>query len=141
MKNTFLYFLCTSIILSSACSSSKNSKNKTIAGYTWELEYLKDSKVAFEELYPDKKPQISFNAETKTVSGNDGCNGYSAPYTLKGNSLYFGEPGPSTLMYCGEGSSAFRETIKKINSYKIKEDKLVLLTDDVEVMRFYKIKQ
>ena len=106
---------------------------------TWELEYLSGPRIAFEGLYPDKKPQITFNKDTKKVVGNNGCNGYNADYTLNGNSIYFGEPGPSTLMYCGEGETFFLNTIKKINSYSIDKDgKLNLMMNEVTMMRFKK---
>lgn len=44
------------------------------------------------------------------------------------------------MMYCGEGESVFLNTIKKINKYQIDSSgNLVLLIDDVAMMRFTKI--
>ena len=91
-------------------------------------------------MFSDKKPQLEFNREEGIVTGNSGCNGYSAQFKVDGNTISFGEPGPSTLMYCGEGETFFRNTIKKVNRFKIDENgKLNLMLDDVPMMRFKKI--
>ncbi|HYH56091.1 MAG TPA: META domain-containing protein, partial [Anseongella sp.] len=66
---------------------------------TWELEYISGPRIAFEGLFPDKKPRISFDKTTSEVSGHNSCNGYSAKYTLNGPGISFGEPGPTTMMY------------------------------------------
>ena len=91
-------------------------------------------------MFSDKKPQLEFNREEGIVTGNSGCNGYSAQFKVDGNTISFGEPGPSTLMYCGEGETFFRNTIKKVNRFKIDENgKLNLMLNDVPMMRFKKI--
>lgn len=141
MKKSFHLFICTMVIFFSACSSSKNSDQPTLTGHTWELEYLSGTKFSFKDLFPVKKPQLTFEINSNTVTGNDGCNGYTAPFTLEGNKLSFGEPGPATLMYCGEGEAFFRENMKKIDAYRIDEEKLSLLSEDVEMLRFYKKEQ
>jgi heat shock protein HslJ len=106
---------------------------------SWELEFLSGPRIAFEGLFPDKKPNITFNKTTNKVEGNNSCNGYSADYTLKGNDISFGEPGPTTMMYCGEGETFFLKTIKKTNKYMIdSHGKLNLMIGDVPMMRFKK---
>lgn len=108
----------------------------------WELDYLSGPRIAFEGLYPDKKPKITFNKTTNKVEGNNSCNGYSADYILNGNEISFGEPGPTTMMFCGEGEKFFLTTIKKVNTYTIDSDgKLNLMIGDVPMMRFKKITQ
>lgn len=125
------------LILSSACKSDKNSN--TIFGSTWELEYLSGPGNPMAELFSNKKPYLSFNQDTMRVEGNSGCNGYSADFTLEGNKISFGEPGPTTMMYCGEGENFFIGILKNINKYKIdSEGKLSLLVGDVPFMRFKK---
>jgi heat shock protein HslJ len=138
MKKPIYLLVCIAIILFSACSSSKNSDTYELTGSSWELEYINGPRKILDSLFPVKKPQLTFKEENKTVTGNDGCNGYSAPFTLKGKNISFGEPGPGTLMYCGEGDAIFRETMKEIDGYKMEEKKLVLLTKDVPMMRFHK---
>lgn len=142
MKKSFSLFLCVAVILFTSCSPSNNSEKQTLTGHTWELEYLSGPKITFEGLFDVKKPQLTFDQENKTVTGNDGCNNYEAPFTLDGNKLSFGESsGPTTLMYCGDGDVFFQETIKKIDAYKMEGDKLVLLSDDMDMMRFHKTDQ
>ena len=141
MNKTSFVFAFITVIFLSACSSSRNSNIKEITGTTWELEYLAGTTLSFKELFPQKNPQLTFEKESKTVLGNDGCNGYNAPFLVEGKKLSFGEPGPSTLMYCGEGEAFFRKNMKKIDGYKMDEGKLVLLSGDEEMLRFHKIIQ
>ena len=116
----------------SSCSSSKKTMQDALFTTTWELEYLSGPRIAFEGLYPDRKPKIAFNETSKMVEGTTSCNGYAAEYSLDGNSISFGEPGPATLMYCGEGETFFLNTIKKVNGYMIDTDgKLNLMLDDI----------
>jgi heat shock protein HslJ len=117
------------------------ANNDALYSTTWELDYISGPRIAFEGLYPNKKPSIKFDKSTSQVFGNAGCNGYSAPYTLKGNSLTFGEQGPTTMMFCeGGGEQTFLQTIKKITSYSIDKDgKLNLIMNDVPMMRFKKV--
>lgn len=121
-----------------ACQSSKSTA-EALYNTTWELEYITGPRIAFNGLYPDRKPKITFNKATNNVEGNASCNGYRAEYTLNGNKITFGEPGPTTMMYCGEGEQTFLNTIKKVNTYSFNEDgKLVLMMDDVAMMTFKK---
>lgn len=126
--------------LSLAISSCASSKQDKLFDITWELEYITGPRIAFDGLYPDKKPKISFNKDTKKVSGNNSCNGYTADFTIEEDAISFGEPGPSTLMYCGEGEQVFLNMMERINTYSFSEDgKLNLLMDDVVMMRFHKV--
>ena len=120
-------------------TSTENMTNEDLFGIPWELEYLSGPRIAFQGLFPDKKPQITFNPNTQKVEGNSGCNGYAARYTLNGNNLSFGEPDLTTMMYCGEGEKFFLNIIQKVNRYFIDEDgKLNLAIDEVPMMRFKK---
>jgi len=139
MKKYIIAILSISTLLLNSCMATKDSKGDAgIYGTTWELEYISGPRIAFEGLYPDKKPQITFDEKEKNVHGNSGCNGYSAPFTIDGKSLTFGEPGPSTMMFCeGGGEQQFLQQIKKTTSYSIDKDgKLNLIMGDVPMMRF-----
>lgn len=127
-----------------SCATTKNNSasndHDKLYGVTWELEYISGPRIAFDGLFPDRKPQITFNRENQKAEGNNSCNGYSAAYTIKEDAISFGEPGPTTMMYCGEGENVFLNMMKKINKFKIDADgKLDLLLDDVPMMRFHKI--
>ncbi|TDP00834.1 META domain-containing protein [Flavobacterium sp. 245] len=140
-KYTLAAFSILMVLLTSCKASKEASSGGNLFGATWELEYISGPRIAFEGLYPNKKPQITFDQKETKVFGNNGCNGYSAPYTLSGKSLTFGEPGPSTMMFCdGGGEQQFLQQMKKITSYSIDKDgKLNLIQGDVPMMRFKKV--
>ncbi len=140
MNKTLL--LALSLFTLFSCGAGKDS---SIALYssTWELDYISGTRIAFEGLFPDKKPRITFNPVSNDVSGNAGCNGYGSTYTINGSSIIFGEPNPTTMMFCeGGGEAAFLQMIQKVTAYNIDTDgKLNLLSDDeVTLMRFKPVK-
>jgi heat shock protein HslJ len=142
MKTKSLFIIPLLALLISSCSSVRNSATTgSLANTTWELEYISGPRIAFEGLYPTKKPKITFNTATKQVSGTSGCNGYSAKYTADGKTISFGEPGPTTMMFCeGGGEKTFLQMIKKVDNYSIGSDgKLNLNAGDVPMMRFKKV--
>lgn len=140
MKN---YTLVSVLILSLtivSCGSTKNLGEKQLYDGNWELDYISGPRIAFEGLFPDKKPQIEFDKATNKVSGNSGCNGYSADYKLNGKAISFGEPGPSTMMFCGGGEGTFLKLMRKVDTYTIdSENKLNLIVGEVPLLRFKKI--
>ena len=139
MKTIKIFTLIIFAFIIGSCSTSKKTADDALFNNGWELEYLSGPRIAFTGLYPDKKPTITFDKATHQVQGNNSCNGYSADYTLNENQISFGDPVPSTMMYCGEGETFFLTTMKKINSYKIDSDgKLNLMLGDVPMMRFKK---
>ncbi len=136
-KLSFLF----AVILLITVSCAKKDTAEQLYGIAWELEYISGPRIAFEGLFPDQKPQLTFDKESKKVMGNDGCNGFSAELILEAeNGLSFGKQGPSTLKYCGQGEQVFLKTIKKINAYSFDENgKLNLLMDELPMMRFKKV--
>jgi len=103
---------------------------------TWELNYISGPRIAFEGLYPRKRPTITFNLLQKTASGNSGCNRYNVAFTMDGSSLRFKEPA-STKMACeGTGEATFFNTLKTITSYGVTGNTLHLIMGDIAVMRF-----
>ena len=142
MKNNALLLVSFLALFISACSAVKNTKTTdNISNATWELEYISGTRIAFEGLYPNKKPQITFNTTTNEVNGTNSCNGYMAKYTSDGKAILFGEPGPTTMMFCdGGGEQIFLQMMKKVNNYSIdKEGKLNLNIGEIPMMRFKKI--
>ena len=67
MKSTVTLALVAIALLFTSCAMKKQADNSKISGTTWELDYISGPRIAFEGLYPDKKPQISFNNETNKV--------------------------------------------------------------------------
>jgi heat shock protein HslJ len=144
-KHTLIWFALLSILFS-ACCSTKTKEVTSIQGksdfydYAWELEHLSGARIAFEGLYPDKKPYLQFKEAGSQFSGNTSCNGYSGKYTKKENNIQFGDA-IKTMIYCeGGGEEAFLKMLGKVNKLAFdSENKLLLLIDDIPMMRFKKI--
>ena len=77
-----------------------------------------------------KKPTLIFNTENNTISGNAGCNSYGGSFIIDGNKITI-KKGFSTKMYCSNMNieNAFFENLKKITTYTIENDTLLLLSD------------
>jgi heat shock protein HslJ len=131
--------------LFAACTSMKKTTSLTdpskLSG-TWELSYISGPRIAFDGLYPSKKPTISFDLNTNRVNGNTSCNSFNGKLKVDENKINFNEPMAMTRMACmdGNGENVFIETLKKINSYSITEEGKMLnfLMGDIAMMRFTK---
>lgn len=139
MKNVTPLFICILALIMSSCTSLKNTI--PLSNETWELEYITGPRIAFEGLFPENKPQITFNTTKKEVSGTTGCNGFTTKYTLDGQTIKFDENFPMTMRYCeGGGEQVFLKMIKEVNHYFIdNEGKLFLNKGDIPMLRFKKI--
>ena len=114
------------------------SKDAAKLNGTWELNYISEAKIAFDGLYPSKKPTLIFNLPDTTVSGNGSCNGYSSKIKIDGNKINFGDP-LSTMMACeGNGEPVFFKTLKTVTSYSVNDSTLSLIMGEIAVMRFSK---
>jgi heat shock protein HslJ len=141
-KNLFAVFIIGCLF--TACDSTK----KTTAGMTdpsklagtWELNYITGPRIAFDGLYPNKKPTISFDVANKRVSGNSSCNSFNGKLNVDGNKINFTEPMAMTQMMCpGEGENVFVSTLKKVNAWSVSNDTVLnLIMGDIAVMRFVK---
>ena len=86
MKNNAILIVSFFAILISACSAVKNTKaTNNLGNAVWELEYISGSRIAFEGLYPNKKPKITFNTTTNNVSGTSSWmdTAQTTPQTVK----------------------------------------------------------
>lgn len=137
-KQTLLVFALLSVFLMS-CSTNMMGDNSKLYDNGWELEYITGPKIAFQGLFPDEKPVISFNKSTNMVTGSTGCNGYNTQYKMSGKMISLEVPATTTMRYCGEGEAVFLKTMKEVKSYRMSTDgKLELLMNDVVMMRFKK---
>ncbi|SEA86397.1 META domain-containing protein [Pedobacter hartonius] len=143
MRRTTLIMLA--IVTLSSCNALKNtvdaSSDLSKLGGTWELNYISGPRIAFNGLYPGKKPQLLFNLSEKRVSGNSSCNSFSGKLIADDSSINFNEPMIATKMACpGEGEAVFFEMIKKVNKYAITGDTtLNFMMGDIAIMRFSKV--
>lgn len=128
--------------LVSACNSGKQATS--VAGTpddldgTWVLNYISGPRIAFEGLYPNKRPEINISIVDKRVTGNTGCNSFSGPFKVEANKIGFSEDMAMTRMVCpGEGETVFLQTLKKINTYALSgRNTLTLIMEDIALMRF-----
>ena len=142
MRHILFLALTTLALLVTSCTSTKQMAADKLQGSTWELDYLSGPRIAFDALFPQKIPQLTFDESTGMATGNNGCNGYSAEYTLDGDKISFGEPGPTTMMYCGEGEQHFLKAMEKVNRFGFDADgRLNLMLDDVPMLRFHRVTQ
>lgn len=144
MRRTTLIMLAA--IITSSCNTLKNtveaSSDLSKLGGMWELNYISGPRIAFNGLYPGKKPELVFNLQEKRVSGNSSCNSFSGKLVADDTSINFNEPMASTKMACpGEGETIFFEMLKKVNKYSISGDTtLNFMMGDIAIMRFNKVK-
>ncbi len=112
-------------------------QSAALAG-TWELDYISGPRIAFEGLFPDKKPTLVFDVANKRVSGNGGCNNFNGSVNIDGASIKFG-PAASTKMACpGQGEPLFFKTLDQISSFSVDGNTLNLIMGDIAMMRFKK---
>ena len=143
MSKIFLTFIVL-ISLFTACNSSKKTANamqNTIAlNGTWELNYITGPRIAFDGLYPNKKPTITFDAATNKVNGNSSCNNFNGTLNATGNKISFKDPMAMTRMMCeGNGENTFMETLKKVDTWTVTDgNTLNLIMGDIAMMRFTK---
>lgn len=71
IKNTLILVFLGLVLIS--CKCTKTSTVSKLDG-TWELNYISGPRIAFDGLYPDKKPTIVFDSKENRVSGNSSCN-------------------------------------------------------------------
>ena len=115
--------------------AAADSKNAQSLNGTWEVDYVSGAKIAFEGLYPGKKPVIVFNVADGKATGNSSCNTFNVGFTLKGNDIKF-KDAATTMMACpGEGEAVFFKTLKTVNKYDINGNTLNLIMGDIAVMR------
>jgi heat shock protein HslJ len=141
-----LFFLSVALIsLLAACKTSKpaTASDKPVdpakLNGTWELNYITTSRMPFKDLYPDKKPTITFEAADKKVNGNTGCNTFIGVYAASGNTIDLTSPLALSRMACpGVGETVFLDALKKANTYSISGKTLSLQAEGTETMRFEK---
>lgn len=138
-KHTLLLIAFISVFLMS-CSTNKMGDSSKLDNNAWELEYITGPRIAFQGLFPDEKPTITFNKSTKMVTGTTGCNGYNTQYTINGKMISFATPSATTMRYCGDGESFFLKSMGEVTNYRMTADgQLELLMNDVVMMRFKKV--
>lgn len=122
-----------------ACNTMKQKSSAEKLTGNWELNYISGVRIAFNGLYPNAKPSLNFKTPFKEISGNSSCNGFSSKLEVNGNKMTISQPGAMTMRFCeGEGEKRFLEMLQKVTGYDVQGNTLVMLQDDIVVMRFVK---
>lgn len=95
--------LCGTIGLSSCASMKPAAATPTLDGSAWVLSSLPGQNLV-------SNATATARFEDGRISGSDGCNRYSMPFTVNGPAIQIGPRGPSTLMACAEETMAQAET-------------------------------
>lgn len=136
-----LAFFGVILISCNASKTQKSGETATLEG-NWELNYITGPRIAFDGLYPNKKPTINFDLKENRVSGNNSCNSYTGKLSVTGNKIDFTQPMAVTKMMCmnGQGEQVYMSTLQKITSYDITDDGKTLnfISGDIAMMRFTK---
>ena len=128
-----------------ACNNSKKTTTgmettSKLAG-TWVLNYITGPRIAFDGLYPEKKPTITFDITTNMVSGNTSCNSFSGKLNADGNKISFTNAMALTKMMCinMQGETVFLEMLQKVNTWSVTDgNTLNFIMGDIAIMRFTK---
>ena len=141
-KNIFILFVVAIFVSSCNITKSKNEADTSALQGSWELNYISGPRIAFDGLYPNKKPVINFDIAESKVSGNNSCNSFSGKLVAEGNKIDFTQPMMTTKMMCGDGQGEqiFMSTLEKINTFSISDDGKTLnfISGDIALMRFTK---
>lgn len=142
IKNVLTLVFLGVILMS--CNASKTQKEDSVSKLegTWELNYISGPRIAFDGLYPNKKPTINFDVKENRVSGNSSCNNFNGKLSVTGSKIDFTQPMAMTKMMCmdGQGEQVFMSTLQKITSYDVTDDGKTLnfISGDIAMMRFTK---
>lgn len=144
MRNTFILTVLVVTVLSPftknqmAINDSKNQNSEiiTLDSTKWRLTRIcnTDSFV----LVSGTKAFIHFNTGDGNVNGNGSCNSFGGKMSVDGKSLKLGNIF-STKMYCNEVQATeneFFSHLQKVTRYTIKENKLILFSDENAVLEF-----
>ncbi|WP_428228584.1 META domain-containing protein [Flavobacterium sp.] len=143
IKNVLTLIFLGAVLIS--CNASKAQKINSVAQLegTWELDYISGPRIAFDGLYPNKKPTIHFNVKENQVSGSNSCNSFTGKLIVTGNKIDFTQPMAVTKMMCmdaQQGEQVFMSTLPKITSYDVTDNGKTLnfISGDIAMMRFTK---
>jgi|GEM_PF-2038852 len=119
-------------------------KEKNILSGKWELQCIVNEAEHFETCKPEKESkqiiiEFSGNAESGKAKGNTWTNKYSFDYSCKENGGLEISPVLSTKVGERGLSRLFLMNIKKITSYQLKGESLILKVDDKKYLKFSKL--
>ncbi|MCX6218278.1 META domain-containing protein [Spirosoma sp.] len=130
------YLYLTEKLSMSPGQMQSSSSNQSLDG-TWDLTYISGPRIAFEGLYPEKKPSITFDVANQRLNGSTSCNSFNGKLVVDGPKINFAQPLATTRMMCpGDGEQTFLNVLKTVNRYSVNDNTLTLIMGDIAVMRF-----
>jgi heat shock protein HslJ len=136
MRRSMLVALAVAVtVIAAACSNSSGD----LTGKTWQLTAITEKTPAFQGVVPaadQSKYTITFNTDG-TFNATADCNQVSGTYKTSGSNLTI-TMGPSTLVYCPEGSygDLFAHALANSVSYAIANDQLTITLKDGGTLAF-----
>lgn len=125
---------------SGSSESETDKPAKPVLHGSWELEKVYGAKEPFTLLFPNKPPTVTFDLKTYTLSGNNGCNQYNGPFTLRNGVLSIGDM-MATKMFCnGVKEQLYMTTLKMADGYRFEENKLILTLNEEALLAFKPVK-
>lgn len=106
----------------------------------WVLNYISGPRIAFDGLYPEKKPEIRFDIAERHMSGFSGCNNFNGNFNATKYTISFPNEIAMTRMICPnmQGESTFMDVLKSIDSWSVQGTTLQFNAGPVMMMRFDK---
>uniref|UniRef100_UPI00404A9DA8 META domain-containing protein n=1 Tax=Gelidibacter sp. TaxID=2018083 RepID=UPI00404A9DA8 len=135
---TYLMCLFMGAMLMTGCKSYQSSSTTTDLSGTWTLKYITGPRIAFDGLYPEKKPHIIFDLSENKISGNTSCNGFGGEVAIDGYKITIDKVIQTMIACEGIGEQTFTKALSAITSYNVENNILSLYAGDIEMMRFSK---
>jgi heat shock protein HslJ len=105
--------------------AAEDQAKRDLKGTTWVLDTLVDGQTA--SSMAAGAPEVTLVFDDKKVVAETHCNGYTAEYTIAGDTVTF-TPGMSTLMACApeimQGEKAVADALRDEVTYEITADRL-----------------
>lgn len=112
---------------SAATPNDAGDRSNSLEGTSWVLAALPSTPALTGQ-------PATAHFESGQVRGGDGCNRYSAPFTVAGDALTVGSNGAMTKMACPPEvmaqAQAFHQALENARRYRIVDDRLELLSPD-----------
>lgn len=132
----FLFGLLSILLINKECSSAQNNlkstKQQESLNGIYTIAEVDNAKL-------DRKAiTISFNSETKTISGFSGCNRFSGKYNVDGDAIKLSDIVSTEKLCLNKESSIEKNILKALNSaskFQIKDNTLSLLSKDKVVLK------
>jgi heat shock protein HslJ len=147
----FIPVIASIALLTTSCSHSQKAtktaataaiKSQTTLTGTWELEFIPANGGTMDQLYPNRKPTITFNEADNSFSTYTGCNTAHGKLVKDGGKINFPDDMTMTRMLCqGDGEKIYLGYLKRINTYSISADgtRLTFIQGDMALMNFHRL--